>query len=65
MPLITEQIRILCGAVASENDPVRFMELVTELNEALRQHQPRVSPASSSRQIQEEQKAIPDSSTPD
>jgi hypothetical protein len=53
MPLITEQIRILCERVASENDPVRFMELVSELNEALRQHQSRVSPASSSRQIQQ------------
>ena len=58
MPLITEQIRILCEAVASENDPVRFMELVTELNEALRQHQSRVSTTLPSRQIQEEQNPI-------
>lgn len=32
---IRTQMRQLCESIASEQDPVRFMELVTRLNELL------------------------------
>jgi hypothetical protein len=39
-----EQVKQLCESIASEQDPVRFMELVNELNNLLQQSETRLKP---------------------